>query len=29
VNMKINEPAGGKRFGEDRSLEDVIGAINQ
>lgn len=25
VNMKINEPAGGKRFGEDRSLEDVIG----
>jgi uncharacterized protein len=25
VNMKINEPAGGKRFNDDRSLEDVIG----
>ncbi|KND49746.1 MAG: hypothetical protein AB203_01510 [Parcubacteria bacterium C7867-008] len=24
VNMKINEPAGGKRFGEDRPLDDVI-----
>lgn len=28
VNMKINEPAGGKRFGEEgRSLEDVMGDL--
>jgi predicted RNA-binding protein YlqC (UPF0109 family) len=27
VNMKINEPPGGKRDG-DRSLEDVIGGLN-
>jgi predicted RNA-binding protein YlqC (UPF0109 family) len=28
VNMKINEPAGGKRFEENRSLEDVIGGLD-
>ena len=28
VNMKINEPAGGKRFDENRSLEDVLGGLD-
>ena len=27
VNLKINEPIGGKRVGDDRSLDQVLGDI--